>query len=476
MKKPYKRPIIQVRNVSYTPSYIAQVETAIPAFIGYTKKAKKNDQDLTITPTKISSLNEYENFFGTSQNEKNIVATLIDTINNNGNTQVSNQKITINNTAPSPFTMYYALQQFFANGGTSCYIVSVGDYDSTTISKNQLLNGLYAVENYKEPTLLVFPDALAISTADNYYDVIHQALQQAKQLKDRFVIADTYANNPATVRNTNSLGSDTELLKYGAVYYPYLKTLLPYAFEDADITIQHENIDENGVQSVGSLNGLSLTDLKIGGSHENTALFNTIKNKLDQETVTLPPSSAMAGIYGRVDADRGVWKAPANVSVSGSIKPTQNITDAEQQNLNVHSSGKSINAIRQFPGKGILVWGARTLASNDNEWRYISVSRFGIMVETSINRAIYTCLNEPNNSNTWQQIKAIIENFLTLQWQNGALSGSTPDHAFFVNIGLGQSMTQSDILDGLLKIEIGIAPTRPAEFIVLRLTYKMQQN
>lgn len=475
MKKPRKRPTLHARNLSAT-SNIAQVETAIPAFIGYTEKAEKNGQDLTNVPTKIASLSEYESLFGTSENEKNIVVTLTDTVSNNVPAQSLDRKITIDNTAPNPFLMYYALKLFFINGGTSCYIVSVGDYTNTTISKNKLLDGLHILENYNEPTLLVFPDALALSTAYDYYDVIHRALQQAKQLKDRFVIADTYKNNPITVRNTNTLGNDAELLKYGAVYYPYLKTVFPYAFKDSDITIHHTILDENGAQSTGSLNGLYLADLSVGESHENVALFNTIKSKLDQEKVTLPASSAMAGIYNSVDTNRGVWKAPANVSVSGCIETTKIITDAEQQTLNVHPSGKSINAIREFPGKGILVWGARTLADNDNEWRYVSTCRFFIMVETSIDKTINTLLNEPNNTNTWQKTKALIENFLMLQWRNGALQGNKPEQAYFVKIGLGETMTQQDIQNNLMNIVIGMATVRPAEFSLLRLSYTMQQN
>lgn len=476
MKKPRKPFSFHSTNISYNTTAITQVETAIPAFIGYTEKAEKSGQDLTNLPTKISSLLEYEDFFGVSQNEKNLTVTITDTLNNNGLTQTQDRKISTHNSAPSPFTMYYALQLYFINGGTSCYIISVGDYNNTTVSKSQLVDGFSVLENYKEPTLLVFPDAVNISTAYNYYDLIYQALQQAKQLKDRFVIADTYANNLTTVRNTNTLGNDTELLKYGAIYYPYLKTLFPYAFKDGDIAIEHTSVDETGIQNLGSFNGLSLADLKIGGSHENTILFNDIKSQLDQTTVTLPSSSAMAGIYERVDKNRGVWKAPANVSVNGCIETTQSITDLEQETLNVHPSGKSINAIREFQGSGILVWGARTLAGNDNEWRYVSVRRFGIMVETSINKVVNSYLNEQNNNTTWQKLKVLIENFLMLQWRDGALSGNTPSRAFYVSIGLGQSMTQNDILDGLLIIELGVAPIRPAEFITMQLTYKMQQN
>jgi len=123
-----------------------------------------------------------------------------------------------------------------------------------------------------------------------------------------------------------------------------------------------------------------------------------------------------------------------------------------------------------------LVWGARTLAGNDNEWRYVSVRRFFNMVEESVKKATAQFVFEPNDANTWVKVRAMIENFLILQWRAGALAGAKPDEAFYVRVGLGQTMTADDILNGYMHIEIGMAVVRPAEFIVLKFSHKLQQS
>jgi len=221
-----------------------------------------------------------------------------------------------------------------------------------------------------------------------------------------------------------------------------------------------------------SLNVPTLRGLK--GS--DTEKYNQIKAKLQSVYVTLPPSGALAGVYARVDGDRGVWKAPANVSLMSVIGPEVKITDLEQEALNYHpGGGKSINAIRNFTGKGTLVWGARTLAGNDNEWRYIPVRRLFIYIEESTRKASETFVFEPNNATTWLKVKGMIESFLFDLWQRGALAGPTPEAAYYVEVGLGKTMTQDDILNGKMKVEIGIAAVRPAEFIILKFSHKMQE-
>lgn len=204
--------------------------------------------------------------------------------------------------------------------------------------------------------------------------------------------------------------------------------------------------------------------------------FKSMLNRAEQSIMVLPPSAAMAGIYTFVDNTRGVWKAPANVSLSSVTGPYVVISADEQADLNVDANaGKSINVIRSFTGKGTLVWGARTLAGNDNEWRYISVRRFFNFAEESIKKATEQFVFEPNDANTWVRVKAMIENFLILQWRAGALAGAKPEQAFFVKVGLGQTMTSLDILEGRMIVEIGMAVVRPAEFIILRFSHKMQE-
>ncbi|MCU0435850.1 MAG: phage tail protein [Bacteroidia bacterium] len=221
----------------------------------------------------------------------------------------------------------------------------------------------------------------------------------------------------------------------------------------------------------------SLDDTLENALQESFPLYKTIIEGMNDSATLMPPSGAVVGQYAATDRDRGVWKAPANVSLSSVIGPATTFTAAQLDNLNVDANaGKSINAIRAFVGKGTLIWGARTLAGNDNEWRYIPVRRFFNTAEESIKKSTYWAVFEPNNGNTWVKVKGMIENYLTNKWKEGALVGAKPDEAFFVRIGLGQTMSAQDILEGYMKVEIGMAVVRPAEFIILKFSHKLQQS
>jgi phage tail sheath protein FI len=291
-----------------------------------------------------------------------------------------------------------------------------------------------------------------------YYDLAKTALQKCAALGDRFTVLDV----PDVAGFRNGIGINN--LMYAAAYYPFLQTSLTYAYNEEDIHIE--------AIATSSFPATTLKSIKAS----DTALYNQIKSVLSQQRVNLPPSAAIAGVYASVDRSRGVWKAPANVSLSYVIGPLVKITNAEQDNLNVDpTAGISINAIRAFAGKGTLVWGARTLAGNDNEWRYVSVRRLFIMIEESVQKSTAFAVFEPNDATTWLKVKAMIESYLYGLWQQGALVGSTSEDAYFVNVGLGKSMTSQDVLEGRMIVEIGIAAVRPAEFIILRFSHKMQQ-
>lgn len=205
--------------------------------------------------------------------------------------------------------------------------------------------------------------------------------------------------------------------------------------------------------------------------------YANIVEEIAKASKTVPPSGAIAGIYASTDRSRGVWKAPANVSLSSVTALTHNIDNRTQEGLNVDViGGKSINAIRAFPGKGLLVWGARTLAGNDNEWRYIPVRRLFNMVEVSVKNSTYWAVFEPNDANLWVKVKGMIDNYLLELWKQGALAGATPDQAFKVEVGLGKTMTPNDINEGRLIVDISMAPVKPAEFIVLRFMHMLQQS
>jgi phage tail sheath protein FI len=190
----------------------------------------------------------------------------------------------------------------------------------------------------------------------------------------------------------------------------------------------------------------------------------------------MPTSAAMAGLYSMVDNSRGVWKAPANLSIASVTGPSVKLTNDDQEDLNVTVTGKSINAIRSFVGQGTLVWGARTLDGNSQDWRYINVRRTMIFLEQSIKYAAKAYVYEPNVSNTWVLVKSMISSFLNSIWKQGGLAGIVPTDAFDVQVGLGSTMTPNDILDGIMRISVKVAITRPAEFIVISFEQQMQQS
>jgi len=211
-------------------------------------------------------------------------------------------------------------------------------------------------------------------------------------------------------------------------------------------------------------------------------LFNThpvissIVAQLSTELSRTPPSGAMVGVYANVDSAIGPWKAPANVSLNSITGPSVIIDDTTQGGLNVDPiAGKSINAIRSFTGRGTIVWGARTLDGNDDNWRYISVRRLYIMVEQSVKDACQTFVFEPNDATTWAKVQSMISNYMTNLWREQAIVGSKPELSYYVSVGLGQTMSQDDINNGRMIVEIGMAPVRPAEFIVLVFTQIQQQ-
>lgn len=461
---PYITPGVYVEeNSPFQPS-VEEVPTAVPAFIGYTKTARnKEENDLRLVPTRILSMMEYEKYFGTTDN----VSFTINLVEESSKNEIS---ILQPMAVPAlTYNMYYSMKMFFANGGGPCYIVSVGSMHNEISKGNDaagLLGGLKVLEREDEPALILLPDATSLGSEKDFFEVMNAALKQCSRLKDRFTISDIY--NQDTDGFRNAISSDRDDVKFGAAYHPWLETSLNFAFDDSSVTIgTHDNAstDLSGKQ-------LGATEIK----EQNTALYNTIKEELLKVRVTLPPGPAIAGVYARVDASRGVWKAPANEGLFNVIKPTIEITSIEQEDLNVDATaGKSINAIRAFTGKGTLVWGARTLAGNDNEWRYVPVRRFFNMVEESVRKSTCWAVFEPNDANTWIKVKSLIENYLTRKWRDGALAGSKPEHAFYVAVGLGTTMTDQDILDGRMIVEIGMAVVKPAEFVILRFSHKMQE-
>jgi phage tail sheath protein FI len=191
------------------------------------------------------------------------------------------------------------------------------------------------------------------------------------------------------------------------------------------------------------------------------------KPENSNQTVLVPPGGHVAGIYARNDTERGVHKAPANQVIKGAVNLEVAVNDTKQASLNL----QGINCIRRFEGRGILVWGARTLAINP-EYKYINVRRLQIYIEQSIKLGTEWTVFEPNNETTWAKVKGQIENFLTEIWKNGMLMGTKPSEAYFVKCDRG-TMTQNDLDNHRLIIHIGVAPVKPAEFLVFNLCHQL---
>lgn len=496
-----KTPGVYVTEIDAFPPSIAQVATAIPVFIGYTQIAQdKNPDDLKNKPQRITSMLEYERYFGKPQLETDITVTITQTTSGSS---ITSERITpgfADHTKKSKHIMHQAVRFFYANGGGPCYIISIGPFKSpvgTSLVPAEFNTspgsgiGLDAVAKADEITLIVFPEGQNLPAHSDYHTLQTAALELCAQSnnQDKFCIMDVYDTGEnvvtsaelSTITTTFRSGiapTTFEHLNYGAAYFPNLNTVYPNNYDDGtksneiNITIAQTINGSSGgfdAQKLNAVNNATTGDI---------GLYNRILNALNSQfSMVLPPSSAIAGIYAAVDSTRGVWKAPANVSVSSIIGPVCRITDDMQEDMNINPlTGKSINAIRTFIGKGTLVWGGRTLLGNDNNWRYISVRRFYIMVEKSVKLAAFQFVFEPNDSNTWVKVRAMIENYLTNLWRQGALAGAKPEQAFYVNVGLGLTMTFDDILNGKMIIEIGMAPVRPAEFIILRFTQTQQTS
>jgi uncharacterized protein len=477
----YKTPGVYIEEVSRLPPSIPTLPTAIPAFIGYTEKADKQGESLALVPTRIHSLLDYENLFGGAA--KSAVTLWLDA-----------QQQVIDATVDHPFYLYDSVRLFFANGGGQCVTVSVGNY-SEQVTAAKLATGLNTIEKDPLPTLIAMPEA---ALCREPHTLEATALAQCAQVQNRFALFDLRLQNnlvdfaTEAARFRQSLGMAH--LKYGAAYGPWLVASLARTTDFNQLVFKRKSDgsavraeqltqDQHLLALIAEIRAAGLAEV-TPESQAQLALLNQklyaqyvlAKQWIDAANIalnTLPASGAVAGVYAAIDQNRGVWKAPANVSLNQVMRPLFNLTSLQQQDYNVDvDAGKSINIIRKFTGKGTQVWGARTLAGNDNEWRYIPVRRLFSWVEASVNQGLQQLVFDPNDANTWVRAQAMIENFLTLLWRQGGLQGSKPEQAFFVNIGLGKTMTANDIAQGLMQIEMGMAAVRPAEFIILKLTVK----
>lgn len=314
---------------------------------------------------------------------------------------------------------------FFANGGSRCYVLNVGK-GNPIAGDERTRSGITALETVDEAKIIAAP---GFSDVLSYEAII----SHCEKMGDRFAILDA----PAGVNNVD------QLKKVAA----------------AD---SGSGGDEEGDSLSPPVKGLRARESACAAYYfpwiYASDPFDTRK------IVKTPPSGHLAGIYARTDARRGVHKAPANEQVRGALDLCYKVTRDEQGELN----RAGVNCIRFFPDAGIRVWGARTLAGESSEWRYINVRRLFNMIEESIGAGTRWVVFEPNDERTWKTIERDIRAFLTLVWRDGALKGNAPEKAFFVKCN--EETNPSEIIDaGRLVTEIGIAPVKPAEFIIFRI-------
>ena len=515
------RPGVYIDETNAFPNSVVQVETAVPAFIGYTPQAEYEGKSYTLEPLLINSMAEFLTIFGYPANTETQEFTpqytptyyVVKQQEKPAKGQYYNFSGDIYTIEPDPNTIYYlynSLRLFFENGGSQAYIVSVGTYGppsrnpinagdqiiNPNIKLDDLNAGLQTLLKVPEVTMYVFPEATLLSVDDNG-TLMEETLLQCGDMQTAVAIFDViggrepdpilWTNDIQTFRNNTGNNS----LKYGAAYYPFLKTTLT-TFDEvsyaninggdpsglSDLLNPESSPNPAAVKILSSIDSNGLTVIQnnnelVNASKTYKHLLTIVQEKMN----IMPPSGGMAGIYSLVDADQGVWGAPANVPPVGVSDLTLRINDQEQENLNVDAvSGKSVNAIRFFNGQGVLVWGARTLDGNSQDWRYINVRRTVTMIEQSIKLALRDYVFSPNTERTWSSVKSILENFLTNVWKEGARQGTKASDAFSVQIGLGTTMTAQDILDGNLRVSVLLAVSHPAEFLVVTVEQELAKS
>lgn len=497
-------PGVYIREKNAFPSAVASLPTAVPAFIGYTEKAFRNGKSLLNKAVRLSSIGEFMQYFGGAPlNQYTVDApTAEDTTYD---LELGGDKYVLNESG-SRFILFDALRLFFTNGGGDCYIVSVGTYENLDGTPNKQKKaafeaGIKALVPQEEPTMVLAPDAIMLEEAD--FNAVNQGILMhcGMKMRDRFAILDVFEGFKARTYDEDDVinkfreGVGANALNFGAAYYPWLNTSVVSADE---LTYKNiANLDEytallEAEVEANVTNEKKAADIKaeiakIADADTNSeSLTSTLKavspffastvKQIQEKMNLLPPSAGMAGLYTMVDNSRGVWKAPANVGYNGVNTPAVDMTNDDQEDLNVTVTGKSVNAIRSFPGEGTIVWGARTLDGNSKDWRYINVRRTISFIEQSIKYAAKTYVYEANDANTWMLIRGTIAGFLNNMWKQGALAGAVPEHAYEVEVGLGSTMTPDDILEGVMRINVKLAVVRPAEFIVITFQQKMQES
>ena len=520
------------------PSAVLAVSTSVPAFVGYTAKADQGSRSLRNTPWRIASLADFEQHFGGSPLATAVRFSFAESASTEeGTLTLASGSYRLQQTHGF-YLLHSAMRLYFLNGGGPCYVVSVGGFEGSQGSKGEsggvqvsaaaLLAGLSALQGESEPAVVLIPEAVLLSKAE-CAGVQNELLVQCGnslqlQARNRFAILDVHdghqARNDGTSDcieefrtvigvgqagdgdgNGNGNGNESgNALSYGAAYYPWLHTnvlaasavgfrnlatdslpALVAVLQQELLMLKMTPLRRSRLQVQASLIAAALaSNTKAQAALDKrwaaiSPAFKAVQIEMVRQLNLLPPSAAIAAVFAATDVARGVWKAPANVALNAVLSPAVTLSDADQAPLNIDVlQGKSINAIRAFPGRGAMVWGSRTLDGNSNDWRYISVRRHAMMIEQSAQRVLAAFVFESNDAASWTAVRVSLEEFLYSQWRQGALAGAKPEDAFAVQVGLGISMTQADVEAGLMHVILLLAPARPAEFIEIRLTQQLR--
>jgi len=414
------------------------------------------------------------------------------------------------------YRLYSGVKFFYENGGGDCYIMTIGAYDyskKAITDTTDFVSAITLLKKETEPTMLVIPDAVEVINPNgttllekyaNAYSLQNEMINHCGEMMSRVAILDIPGGFSEPMVGTKSFEqfrssvepSIPKFNSYGVAYYPWLHTTVYQTSE-----ISYQNINKDSYSAVETLLNIEFTDesgvlnpdmakiISAFTANPETSLdkANLILQNLSKSYQLLmgsvmghmnlmAPSAGMAGIYTSVDNNEGVWIAPANVGVQSTVAPSIKIDNHAQEGLNMPIDGKSICAIRAFTGRGNLVWGARTLDGNSNDWRYVNVRRTLIYIEQSVQDASKAYVFAPNDSSTWINVKSMISNFLTGLWNQGGLVGPKPSDAYSVSVGLGSTMTGDDILNGIMRVSVKVAVSHPAEFIEITFQQEMQKG
>lgn len=489
-----KTPGVYISEKDSGSNNVVQVPTAVPVFIGYSEKAEINGKSFSGKPVHITCFSDYENFFGIAPKP---VFSIKEFSGKESlySLKINNKSYILEQNDNTNFMMYYSIKLFFDNGGADCYVISIGQYGESNhqnleISPDHFKKAIDKLSEEESPTMIVMPDSLLLDEEDgSYYNVQSYALLHCAKYMNKITLCDIWGGdkelldeekNKYIERFRENIGM--EGLTYGAAYFPWIHSnvisLNSIGFEFFDLeSLQKIIKDEHKSILANIKKSETIKEKKYwdSGLKSSSKEYKIVRKLVCDKINLLPACPAIAGLYTRTDKARGVWIAPANQNLNSVLSPAIKITHEDQENLNIDAlSGKSINAIRTFKGKGsAIVWGARTLAGNSEEWKYINVRRLFILIEQSIKNAANSVIFKPNVSVTWAIVKSSINGFLSNLWRQGALVGNSTNEAFEVKCGLGSTMNESDILDGIMRIQVKVAPSRPAEFIVITFEQKL---